>query len=270
MKRMLLALVALLSFGGPALAQTLAPGEITLTIEALGVSEPDSAYVSQTLRGRGDDEAKARADLATKRAALTASLGKLGIPASAINFGDVVMQPDYSSDAAMAVAVDAAADAAAVADAAAAPAAVAEETEPVLAPMPMSAPPRMATQSVTVTVNDLKTLVAVQAAVPADEEYSGSPNTFYTTRNRDAAHSVAVADALARARTEAEGYAAALGMRVVRIVKVSSEKPGTTWPELMQWFAKIDGRGNPDSEYFLRLAGSTFAGAKVEFVIAPK
>ncbi len=270
MKRWLLALIAVMSFGGPALAQALAPGEITLTIEALGVAQPDSAYVSQTLRGRGVDEVKARADLAKKRAAFSASMAKLGVAASAIKFGDISIQQDYASiDAAAA-----AAGAAAVAAADAAGDAAADAAAPEMVPMPAPYDPQpsgqMAVQSVFITVTDLKALEAVQGAMPRDDEYSGMPDTFYTTRDREAAHRVAVADALAKARAEADLYAAGLGMRVVRIARVSSEKQGLNWPDLMQWFAKIDGRGNPDADYFLRLAGSNFAGAKVDFVIAPK
>jgi Protein of unknown function (DUF541) len=111
----------------------------------------------------------------------------------------------------------------------------------------------------------------VQAAIPIDEEYSyRNLQPFYSTSDPKAAHSRAIADALAKARAEADAYAAALGMRVVRIARVSSEKQGITWPDLMQWFGKVDDNGSPSEANFRRLAGSTYAGAKVDFVIAPK
>jgi uncharacterized protein YggE len=277
MKRLLLALVALLSFGGPALAQALAPGELTLTIEALGVADPDRAMIQQTLRGRGADEAKAKADLAAQRAALTASLAKVGIPGAAIKYGDVRMEPDYAmaAEAAAAVASDAASAAGETTEDAAADNEKANMagSAAVAAATAMDMPPsrRVATQTVMITVSDLTKLEAVQEAIPVDEEYSyRNLQPFYSTSDPKAAHTRAIADALAKARAEAETYAAALNMRVVRIVRVSSEKQGITWPDLLQWFGKMDGNGSPSEANFRRLAGSTFAGAKVEFVIAPK
>jgi uncharacterized protein YggE len=284
MKRLMLALVALLSFGGPAVAQALAPGEVTLTIEVLGVADPDRAMIQQTLRGRGEDEAKAKADLAAQRAALTASLAKVGIAGSAIKFGDVRMEPDYAMAAAAAVdaAAESATEAAAAEDATtedknaaragAADAAMAGAAAAAAAmPMDMPPPRRVATQTVMVTVSDLAKLEAVQAAIPIDEEYSyRNLQPFFSTSDPKAAHSRAIADALAKARAEADAYAAALGMRVVRIARVSSEKQGITWPDLMQWFGKVDDNGSPSEANFRRLAGSTYAGAKVDFVIAPK
>ncbi len=275
MKRMLLALLALLSFGGTALAQALAPGEITLAVEVLGLAPPDRASLVETLRGRGPDEAAAKADLARQRSELTAKLGRSGIPASAIKFGDVTMEPDYSVEAA--VVADAASEGAAAAaaeaaaDAAADEAATTENNGPrtIIAPAPY-VPPRSANQTVTISISDLTKIEAVQEAFPLGESRYRRPQAFYSTSDEKGAHSRAVADALARARAEADTYAAALGMRVVRIIKVSSDKPGLNWPDLMQWFGKMDDRGSPSEDNFRRLAGSAFAGAKVEFVIAPK
>lgn len=265
MKRLLLALVALLSFGGPVAAQALGAGEIALTIEVLGVADPDQATISQTLRGRGADEAKAKADLASQRTALTGALAKLGIPAAAIKFGSVELtatQEMAAMDAAS-VAADAAMDAATTAgdDSTSATRDVA---------MDMSAMPQVATQSVTVTTSDFKKIADVLAAMPRDEEYYRTPQASYSTRDTAASHTRAIANALAKARAEADAYAAALGMRVVRIARVSSEKEGINWPNLIQWFGKMDDNGSPSEDNFRRLAGSTFAGAKIDFVIAPK
>jgi uncharacterized protein YggE len=265
MKRLLLALVALLSFGGPAVAQALGAGEIALTIEVLGVADPDQATVSQTLRGRGADEAKAKADLAMQRAALSGALAKLGIPATAIKFGSVEVSAasaDYAM-AAASTASDAAMDAAAAATADGANA----DGD---AAMGMPAMQQVATQGVTVTTSDFKRIADVVAAMPRDEEYYRTPQATYSTRDAAAAHTRAIANALTKARAEADAYAAALGMRVVRIARVSSEKEGINWPNLIEWFGKMDDNGSPSEDNFRRLAGSTFAGAKIEFVIAPK
>jgi uncharacterized protein len=290
MKRLVLGVLAALALAGSgsAAAQTpaavsasaLAQGELTLTIEVLGVADPDQASVTLNLRETGKDEAAARAALARTAAAVKAKLTAAGIRASAIEQGEVEVSqsPDYgAADAAAAAAADAAMAAVVAVDAQAdsteenletANAAVIGTTD---AAMPMApAMLEQASMKITVTVTDLARLDAVIAAAPLDENSYRRPQPNYSTRDPKAGHTRAIADALAKARTEADAYAAALGMRVVRIARVSSEKPGTNWPDLMEWFGKMDDRGSPSEANFRRLAGSTFAGAKVEFVIAPK
>ena len=75
------------------------------------------------------------------------------------------------------------------------------------------------------------------------------------------------------ARAEADRYAAALGYRVVRIVHVSNAKPELNWPDLatmLGGFAAYEGNGNGAMQEARALVSATYAGAQIDFVLAPK
>lgn len=273
MKRFMLGVVAALAMTGASSvsAQTAAPGEMTLHIETLGIAKPDMATVTLTARGTGKDEKEARAKLAGSAAAIRIKLAAAGIAATAIKDGevDVSAAPDYSAQSA---AMDAAAVATAAAAEAAADAAASVGNDGAMAhdvamDMPML---QAASMPITVTVADLAKLEAVLAAGADDTGETPKPRSFYSTRDPQAARVRAVQDALTKARSEADGYAAALGYRVIRVIAVSSAKPKPNWPDLMGLASGFDGPGNSAEQEMLRLVSATYAGAQVDYVIAPK
>jgi uncharacterized protein len=247
--RWMLGPLALIAGIGVAQAQTgaqpLAAGEVLLHIETVGVADPDAATVNLTVRGRGQDDASARAALKDARGRVMAQLAKLGVAASAVAAGEVNVNEDYGSAAA-----------------AAAPAAAAE------------AIPQLTTQTLTVTVTDLTKLAAVEAVQTygsTDDvmSYSRSRANFYTTDPK-VAYGRAVQLALANARGEAEAYAAAMGYRVVRVSGVSNAKPVLNLPDLFSMIGRSEARGTPGADEMKKLAGSVIAGAQIDYVIAPK
>jgi uncharacterized protein YggE len=268
MKRLMLGVVAALAMTGAssASAQTPGPGEMTLHIETLGIAKPDMATVTLTARVTGKDEKEARAKLAGVAAAIRAKLAKAGIAASAIKDGevDVSATPDY---AAQRESIDAAASAAAAAADAASVGNDGAMAHDAAMDMPML---QAASMPITVTVADLAKLEAVLAAGVDETGETPKPHTLYSTRDPQAAHARAVQDALTKARTEADGYAAALGYRVVRVIGVSSAKPKANWPDLMGLASGFDGPGNSAEQEMLRLVSSTYAGAQIDYAIAPK
>ena len=125
-----------------------------------------------------------------------------------------------------------------------------------------------------ITVEDLTKLPGIMELADGDY-YSRSMGRFYH-RDEAAAHTAAIAKAIANARTEADAYAAALGMRVVRVIRVGNAKPKVNWPDLMMLFGGITNGMDPGTTestalYELRaMAAAHFAGVTIDFVIAPK
>lgn len=261
-----------LAFTSPVVAQTLAPGEIELHIEGLGDTPADTAVIPVQLTGRGDTAALAKADLAKKEKDFYAALAKLGIPRSKVE----VAKEDEPSYAVIETAV---------------PYECVPTTDPVstdtAASDPIVARPVVTTVSpdcpkpqqrenlfLFVTVEDLSKLPELSEFV-GETYYTRSRGHFYA-RDQKAAYAAAVAEAIANARAEAETYAAAMGYRVVRMVRVGNAKPKINWPDLMMMFGGIamgmaSGGGEVQSEYDLRaMAAGQWAGVTIDFVIAPK
>jgi hypothetical protein len=57
------------------------------------------------------------------------------------------------------------------------------------------------------------------------------------------AHQAALAQALGRARAEADAYAAALGWHILRIERVSNARPALSAADLIGTLARVDGAG---------------------------
>lgn len=248
----------------PVAPVTLAPGEIELHIEALGRIPADTAVVPLQVVGHGKEAAAAKADLANKEAAVYASLARLGIPRAKIAPGKDI-EPQYPvAETAYGVACDAAASPADSAAAAAAASVMGCDAVP---------PVATASRTLMVTVEDLNKLPEV-TKLATDDNYFVSQGSFYA-RDPAAAHTAAVAKAITSARAEAEAYAAAMGYRVVRIIRLGNTKPEINWPDLMMLAGGFDTSGSPGSEnaalYELRaMVAAHYAGAAVDFVIAPK
>ncbi len=275
MKALIAALITPIAlFAAPAAAQTLAPGEIELHIEGLGDTPADTAVVPVQLTGRGDTTALAKADLAKKEREFYAAIAKLGIPRSKVEVAKEG-EPSYS-----------------VIETAVPYECATESVENLLVEATNADSPPVAPRVVTtssgdcpkpqerenrflfVTVEDLSKLPALREFAGGD--YYTRSRGHYFARDPKAAYAAAVAEAIANARAEAETYAAAMGYRVVRMVRVGNAKPKINWPDLMMMFGGIamgmaSGGGEEQSEYELRaMAAGQWAGVTIDFVIAPK
>lgn len=249
-------------------AQPLAPGELELHIEAVGQVAPDTAIVPINLVGTGKDDKAAAADLKRKEAALLVSLAKLGIARDKAEFAQDD-DPRYAEVQAVELAGNEAAAGAAWAGACAAAAAVEPGAASITDDCAGRQPETRTTRMVTIIVEDLTKLSAVTALGGADDYYPGTQMSLFT-RDPAASKAKAVSQALAAARAEADTYAAAMGYRVVRVVRVSNAKPALNLPDIMGLIGGIALRGRSEREEMRGAIGATTAGAALDFVIAPK
>ena len=282
MKHLIAALITPIAlFAAPVAAQPLTAGEVELRIEALGDIPADSATIPVQIVGRGKDEAAAKADLAKKERETYAALAKLGIPAAKI-------KPVADDEAQYPIVTEAAEGYACEEDAAEAARDAAMRMRFNSEPTVIAAPPVLITTSsaprcnpevtrsrtLLVTVDDLTKLPAI-AKLSSEDYYARTKGTFFH-RDEAAAHSAAIAEAIAKARADAEVYAAAMGLRVVRIVRVSNTKPKINWPDLIMlgggFVSDLDMATAEDmAAYRLRaLVAGQFAGVTIDFVLGPK
>jgi uncharacterized protein YggE len=194
---------------GPAATPPLAAGEMLLEVNALGnvTARADRATMTVVITADGATEAEARRDAEAKVRRLTAALRAAGVaeadirtrPVSTTVNLELVTTVDTSMDMA-----DAPANAAA---------AVVEDSQP---PQPSAS----ASASMEIVVRDLGRIEAVQAAFATEGMPPFAPTT-YALNDASVPRRLARAQALRTARADAEAYAAALNMRVVRIVRVT-------------------------------------------------
>lgn len=83
----------------------------------------------------------------------------------------------------------------------------------------------------------------------------------------EGAHRAAVSKALEQARAEAALHAAALGMKIVRLQKISNAKLGLSASDLVSTLARVDGSGRTGRSE--ALAGTSFAAVTMDFLLAP-
>lgn len=245
-------------------AQPLAPGEIELHIEAVGHVAPDTAIVPIILVGTGKDDMAAAANLDAKGVALLERLRKLGITKEKVEFARDD-DPRYAEVQAAEVVAN---DPAFEATREAACAAAAPSDLEFAACVSGQGAARTSTM-VTIIVEDLTKLKGVTALGGANDYYPGTQMSLFT-RDPAASKAKAVSEALAAARAEADTYAAALGYRVVRVVRVSNAKPALNLPDIMGLIGGIALRGRSEREEMRGAIGATTAGAAMDFVIAPK
>lgn len=264
-----LAAVTLLAFAAPAqAAKSDVSGEMTLHIEAEAAIPPDRAEMSITLTGVGATKDAALSDLRSKQAALASAVGgaavKHGDPVKvADDDGDMVMvSRNGADDAAVAAACDVAAEAAAPARPTAKRKVKASSCEPGGAMFAYQAESQ-------VTITDLAQIGKLQTAY-SELGYSGyrfGYGAHYFTSDPAAAGKAAREQAIAKARHDADDYAASLGCHVVRIIRVSNASPPFGMSDLHQLVGYADTPAfNLTPSYF---GSATYATVGIDFVIAP-
>lgn len=209
-----LALVAV-----PAAAQAqapLAPGEVLLELGSIGTATvpADLATLTAHVGGRGDTEAAARAEVDARYRRVIAAARQAGVPAAAITEGPRSQIADVRTFDAMEMPPPS--------GGAAAP------------PPPPPPPSHFASRSAVVRVTDLARVDAIGAALAAAAETEpGNAMPVYSLTDSRAARQAARTQALAAVRADAEAYAASLGMRVARIVRVSERTGVGLLPHLL-------------------------------------
>lgn len=217
--RSLVAAVLLLTPVGVAVAQTapiapLAPGEVLLQISASGSStnRADSVTIFVPISTSADTASAARAANRAKIDILTKALVARGVPSSAVSLGANHSPFPFMGNEAAGVDGD--------------------------GPSPFPRAKRNAESVVQISLNDPAMFAAVRDVLDEENEaMMGAP--VYALKNNAAARATAISDAMSKAREEASHSAAALGLQVARIVRVSNYGAQTTQPEDLQAVARM-------------------------------
>jgi uncharacterized protein YggE len=247
--------IALLALAAPAQAgKSDAGNEVALHIDADAAIPPDRAEMNLPLVGKGATREEALRDYAAKQAAITSGLVAAGIDRAGIRTSEAKDDKDAAGMAAM--------EAAEAADAAAEPLPAAKAGA-------KRAPITAVSGSMTITINDLKLLDKLQEVARTNElplyQLSGG-GRFYSS-DPAAANRAAREQAIAKARSEADGYASAMGYHVVRLTHVSNASPPFNMRDLQKIASYADMARNTLQPSFF--ASAAYATVSIDFVIAP-
>jgi uncharacterized protein YggE len=233
-------------------SRPLAANEILLELGAMGTdsSPADLAEVSVSIKARGKNEEAARAAHGAMLTKVREAARAAGVAAADIEEGDTNVGPDM--DASMT-----------------------DLMEPMRPLRPgqstqATEEPFSASSVVKLRVRTIGRLESLEDAVEkAGAETIGTPQ--YSAQDTAAARQGARRKAIAQARTDAETYAAALNMRVARILRVT-ERTGTDMMTMM--LSEMSGGG--EAGMFKMFEGSsdgrvpTMVFVGVDFVLAPR
>ena len=182
----------------------LAPGEVLLEVDAVGVARgrADKAVISIPLVVRAATREAARAEIEAARARLAAAAAGAGVPAGDVHWGNPEGPLGFVGNEALSALTDA---------------------------DPADAQPAggVAAETVVVTVRDVARLAEVEAALRRVHPGGISP-PLWDVEDDSALLRSARDAAFARARADAEAMARTAGMRVVRILRISDRAPGGT------------------------------------------
>ena len=220
-----------LGVSAPAAAQPPAATEVLLEVNAAGTvtSRADLATFRISIQVQGDSADDARRLVAERARRLTAAATSLGVAPSDIETGPVRIETLQTFDV-----VDAAlADLSAVADTAADRAGAAG-SRPAVSPPPL--PNRASTvdasSALVIRLRDLSRDEALGIAIAEIQGGLSISGPVYSLSDPRPSRTEARTRALAAARAEAEDYAAALGLRVVRMVRIT-DRIGTDLLSMM-------------------------------------
>jgi uncharacterized protein YggE len=233
-----------------ALAQPAATREVSLELVSSGtVTVPASRFtMSVDINVTGDSQAKADANRNARRADVTETLGKLGIPAAALTL------PPKSFDSPAPDPLGAMS--------------VVDSTEGADAEKPSFT--SNVSLALALTTAD-QVIAAREALAKLDGVTTGTPVAHVGAR--DGLYRQAKLKALSNARADADAYANAMGMHVVRISKISESGGGLFPPGFQTFFQRILASGGPAAlkGMFEGTPGTVRVDASliVEFVLAP-
>jgi uncharacterized protein YggE len=226
-----------LTVSAPAAAQPpAAANEVLLEVNAIGTTtrRADLATFTVSLQAEGRTEAEARSSLAEKTRRLTAAVTAMGVAAADVQAGPIRVEgmdmrtfdvsdepPPPPEEPPPPPEGEAAAASVAAAAAASSPPRV---TQPIAAPISrMSGGASSVSGSLIIRARDMNRVQELRNEVGRVEGsyalYTTSP--VFSLADPGTARSEARVRALASARADAESYAAALNMRVARLVRVT-------------------------------------------------
>lgn len=250
----------------PVSTQPLAEGEVLLEIGAIGTvtSHADLATFSIGVMMEGASEAEVRGKAEDRIRRITAAARSAGVAAGDIEPDPVTVSSWATMSPEQRIVAQATADLRAATEVVAAP----PNESPAMAPAAQSQPPQ-ASASSTIVIR-LRDPARAQALLDGlrsiDESVVTDPVYSLTDPRRPRAE--ARLQALAQARARAETYAAQLGMRVVRIVRIT-ERGGLDLmglmmadPSLMRGLANGGERNGPEIV--------TMVPIGVDFALAPR
>ncbi len=196
----------------PVMTQPLAPGEVLLEVNALGLvtTRADRATMAFAISASGETDAAARTAIQQAIAEIRAMLRSQGVADADIRVQPIAI---YAVETANAVDMNAM-----VMDANAVDAVVnaAEPMENSLA----AGPSFSATAQMEVVVRNVDRVAGFQAAL-TERGIFASAGAVYALNDDSVPRRQARQQAMQRARADAETYAASLNMRVARVVRVS-------------------------------------------------
>ncbi len=287
MRKVLIRLAGMAAImGGSAQAAT----ESELHIEARGAVMADYAVITTDLFANGRGKPAAEAQIKAQAASLTARLLKAGIPQAAFTLTPPVIEErkeedelragniymvrsaemmdvaeygtadpeEHLDEEAIAAAADGADAAAAAADAAGTAARMEARRRKA-----RKLPWFDARFSATIRIDDLRTYPAVAELLNIRTGPGADNPTDFRFRDPATVHARAVADALAKARAEADVYARAIGGRVTRIARVSNTETPVSGPEIVNLISTLDGR-----KQLWKVPATHSASVAVDFVVA--
>jgi uncharacterized protein YggE len=245
----------------PVSTQPLAPGEVLLEVNALGTvtTRADSATLHVPIDASGATEVEARRAAEGNADRIVAAAASAHVAASDINRRPVTV----GQGAAMAMAMQEMRRATEAAQQSAS-----GHRPAVLIPSPSTASAAASAHAeVEIKVRGLDRLPELQRALEA-AGVNDMPDPTYALTDDRASRADARAQAIAQARANADAYAAALGMRVLRIVRVTErvgmDLIGTMFSEgarMRQMMSGMEGR-NQDI--------STTVALGMDFALAPR
>jgi uncharacterized protein len=183
----------------PVSTQPLAAGEVLLEVNALGLvtTRADRASLSFSITGSGETETAARADVTRNIAEIRAL-----VRAQGVTDADIVIQP-----------VSAYSDASLLGSNA--------TTYDVSENGAEAVPHATASAQAEITVRNVERATAIQTALTDRGIYVGTGSITYALNDDSAPRRAARAQAIQKARADAETYATSLNMRVARVVRVT-------------------------------------------------
>lgn len=254
LKPLAVAAIALLAVAAPAQAGTGdAGGEVTLHIEADAAIPPDRAEMTLPVTGKGTTREEAVRDYTAKQTKITVALVAAGFDRANIKASATKDDADTITIAGME------ADAEADDGAKDVPPTARAKRAPIVA----------VTGSMTITIDDLKKLSKLQEVARAKglEVYQFSYGGRFYSSDPAAANKAAREQAIAKARSEADAYAAAMGYHVVRVTHVSNASPPFNMRDLQKIASYADMSRNTLQPSFF--ASAAYATVGIDFVIAP-
>jgi len=228
-------------------AHPLSANEVLLEVSARGAvrTRADRAQIVVTATGRGSDDAAASA-------ALEAALGRVRQTAAEAGVApaDIGTVRANSMAALMGLA-----GAATTAQTVEIPEDMDEQADPTVSK----------SRAIQITVRDVGQLAALRSRLQALDV--GNVEAFYELSENAPARQEARAGALAQARAQAEGYAAAMGLRIVRVVRVSERISANgmgvdAYRSLMEMFLSAAGADSEHVEATVDLS--------VDYALAPR